>query len=220
MKIRDVYTICRQSDTLFIPMLLRHLYWRLVRRTNIIMSTKVKWYGRGRPDISGRLMVGCDNSILSHSNTLTTIKMYGNFIVNGLVRVQRGCRIEIQNNATLELNNCFINNNCLILCEHNILIGSGTAIGWNTQICDEDYHDVVSVNELDKERLCSSSGGGIEIGKHVLIGNNCFIYKNVKIADGVVVASNSIVKKSLLESNTLYAGVPAKEICKIDNWKN
>ena len=60
----------------------------------------------------------------------------------------------------------------------------------------------------------------MEIGKHVLIGNNCYNYKNVKIADGVVVASNSVVKKSLLEPNTLYAGVPAKEICKIDNWKN
>lgn len=47
--------------------------------------------------------------------------------------------------------------------------------------------------------------------------NNCFIYKNVEIADGCVVASNSVVKKSLLEPNMLYAGVHAKAICKIEN---
>ena len=68
-------------------------------------------------------------------------------------------------------------------------------------------------------------GGGdirqeINIGKHVLIGNNCYIYKGVTIADGCVVASNSVVKSSLLESSTLYAGVPAKAICKIENWTN
>ena len=62
------------------------------------------------------------------------------------------------------------------------------------------------------------AGGGVKIGKHVLIGNNCFIYKDVVIADGCVVASNSVVKNSLLEPNTLYAGVPAKAICKIEKW--
>ena len=69
-----------------------------------------------------------------YSNSPTTIKMCGRLMVNGISRIQRGCRIEVCENATLELNNCFVNNNCLILCGHSISIGAGTAIGWNTQI--------------------------------------------------------------------------------------
>ena len=152
----------------------------------------------------------------------TVCKLIGTLIVNGIVRIQRGCRIDVGDAAMLELNNCFINSNCIILCQHGISIGYGTAIGWNTQICDEDYHQVICANTLNTPNSQDFDGTSreIKIGNHVLIGNNCFIYKGVSIADGCVVASNSVVKKSLLEPNTLYAGVPAKAICKIENWTN
>ena len=219
MRIRDIYTTCKQSDINFIPTLIRHWYWRIVRHANLLISSRVFWSGNGNANINGRLTVGFDNSILSHPHTPTTIKMFGNLIVKGIVRIQRGCHIEVGEGATLELNNCFINNNCLILCEHGISIGAETAIGWNTQICDENYHEVIR-----REQTLKRGGGDIRnniaIGKHVLIGNNCFIYKGVHIADGCVVASNSVVKSSLMEPNTLYAGVPAKAICKIENWTN
>lgn len=217
MHIKDIHTICKQSGISFVPTLIRHWYWRLVRHANILLSPHVHWFGKGRINLNGRLMAGFDNSILSHPNTPTTIKMFGNLIVTGIARIQRGCRIEVGEGATLELNNCFINNNCLILCEHGLTIGAETAIGWNTQICDADYHNVIRCERHSKR------GGGnvrcnITIGRHVLIGNNCFIYKGVHIADECVVASNSVVKNSLLEPNTLYAGVPAKAICIIENW--
>lgn len=220
MRIQDVYTICKQTDIRVIPTLIRHLHWRVTRHANVLMSPRVYWSGHGKTNICGRLMIGFDNSILSHSNSPTTIKMCGRLMVNGISRIQRGCRIEVCENATLELNNCFVNNNCLILCGHSISIGAGTAIGWNTQICDEDYHEVLRANTCNVNEIQDFARGGVKIGKHVLIGNNCFIYKNVEIADGCVVASNSVVKKSLLEPNTLYAGVPAKAICKIENWTN
>ena len=143
MHIKDIHTICKQSGISFVPTLIRHWYWRLVRHVNILLSPHVHWFGKGRININGRLMAGFDNSVLSHPNTPTTIKMFGNLIVTGIVRIQRGSRIEIGEGATLELNNCFINNDCLILCEHGLSIGAESAIGWNTQICDEDYHEIV-----------------------------------------------------------------------------
>lgn len=219
MRIRDIYTTCKQSDICFVPTLIRHWSWRVVRHANVLLSPCVHWSGNGIINIHGRLTIGFDNSILSHPHTPTTIKMFGNLIVNGIARIQRGCRIEIGEGATLELNNSFINNNCLILCQHGISIGAETSIGWNSQICDEDYHEVVRCEQPSKR------GGGdircnIVIGNHVLIGNSCFIYKGVHIADGCVVASNSVVKSSLTEPNTLYAGAPAKAICKIEKWTN
>lgn len=160
MRIQDVYTICKQNKIRVIPTLIRHWYWRFTCHANVLMSSRVYWSGHGKTNICGRLMIGFDNSILSHSNVPTTIKMCGCLMVNGISRIQRGCRIEVCENATLELNNCFVNNNCLILCGHSISIGAGTAIGWNTQICDEDYHEVLRANTCNVNEIQDFARGG------------------------------------------------------------
>ena len=160
MRVHDIYTTCKQSDVSFISTLLRHWYWRILRHANMLLSPRVYWVGKGKTDIKGRVTVGFDDSILSHPNTPTIIKMFGNLIVNGIARIQRGCRIEIGEGATLELNNCFVNNNCLILCEHGISIGAETSIGWNTQICDEDYHGIVRANTQNHAQITRLRAGG------------------------------------------------------------
>lgn len=162
MHIKDIHTICKQSGISFVPTLIRHWYWRIMRHANVLLSPCVRWLGKGITNINGRLMVGCDNSILSHPNTPTTIKMFGNLNVNGIARIQRGCRIEVANGATLELDDCYINNNCLILCQHGISIGTETAIGWNTQICDEDYHEIVRANKQNPTQIARLRGGGVK----------------------------------------------------------
>ena len=59
----------------------------------------------------------------------------------------------------------------------------------------------------------------ISIGCNVLVCNGCYIYKGVQIADGCVIAANSVVKTSFYKSDMLIAGNPAREICRIKNWK-
>ena len=102
MRIQDVHTICKQNNIRFLPTLLRHLYWRFVCHANVLLSPRVCWLGNGKVNICGRLMIGFDNSILSHSNVPTTIKLSGNLITNGTVRLQRGSRIEVGDAATLK----------------------------------------------------------------------------------------------------------------------
>lgn len=216
MKAKALYTYCRNCGVPFLHTWLRHLYLLLTTKQNVVVGQDVSM--DAKPMVNGRLMIGMDNSILSLPKSSTWIKNAGEFICKGIVDINRGCRIEVSEDARLVLDNCFINNNCLILCQHEMSVGSGTSIGWNTQICDEDYHEVVRC-EYDVLRVVGGNiRQGIVIGKHVLLGNNCFIYKGVTIADGCVVASNSVVKKSLLKPNTLYAGNPAKEICEIQSW--
>lgn len=217
MRAKDLYSYCKMNGVAFITSWFRHVWLRLSIKQNIVVGRKVTLCGK--PDVRGRLMIGMDNSILSLPKTRTWIKNAGELICSGIVDIHRGCRIEVADGAQLVLDNCFVNNNCLILCQHGISIGTNTAIGWNTQICDEDYHKVIRC-ERDVLRGGGNIRQEINIGKHVLIGNNCFIYKEVTIADGCVVASNSVVKKSLLKPNTLYAGNPAKEICEIKDWTN
>lgn len=57
----------------------------------------------------------------------------------------------------------------------------------------------------------------IKIGNNVYIGINSTILPGVIIGDNVIVGAGSIVTKSL-ESNYVYAGIPAKKIKTIDEY--
>lgn len=60
-------------------------------------------------------------------------------------------------------------------------------------------------------------------GGEVIIGNNCFIgyqsvvLKGTIIGDNVIIGARSVVKGSI-PSNTVWAGVPAKQICTLDEY--
>lgn len=50
------------------------------------------------------------------------------------------------------------------------------------------------------------------------IGQGCTILRGVTIGENTIVGACSLVTKSL-EPNSVYAGVPAKKICSLDEWK-
>ncbi|MDO5397161.1 MAG: serine acetyltransferase [bacterium] len=56
-----------------------------------------------------------------------------------------------------------------------------------------------------------------EIGDNVYISTGAKIIGKVKIADGVVIGANSVVTKSIEESNITVGGVPAKKISEYGN---
>lgn len=59
----------------------------------------------------------------------------------------------------------------------------------------------------------------IVIGDNVFIGINTVILLGTKIGDNVIVGAGSVVKGNL-NSNSVYAGCPAKFICTIDDYIN
>ncbi|WKK66832.1 acyltransferase [Lutimonas zeaxanthinifaciens] len=60
--------------------------------------------------------------------------------------------------------------------------------------------------------------GTIEIGDNVFIGLNSTVLYGSKIGSNVIIGSHSIVKGEL-KSNSVYAGVPAKYICSINEYR-
>jgi acetyltransferase-like isoleucine patch superfamily enzyme len=58
----------------------------------------------------------------------------------------------------------------------------------------------------------------IVVGNNVFIGANCTIMPGVVIGDNVIVGAGSIVTKNL-ESNAIYAGIPARFVKNIDDYK-
>lgn len=60
--------------------------------------------------------------------------------------------------------------------------------------------------------------GLVSIGNNVFIGANTVILPNVTIGNNIVIGANSTVSKNLPD-NGVYAGIPAKYICSIEEYK-
>jgi acetyltransferase-like isoleucine patch superfamily enzyme len=58
----------------------------------------------------------------------------------------------------------------------------------------------------------------IIIGNNVYIGINVTILSGTKVGDNVIIGAGSLVRGEL-KSNSVYAGVPVKYICSIDEFK-
>lgn len=58
----------------------------------------------------------------------------------------------------------------------------------------------------------------IDIGNNVFIGLNAIILLGTKIGNNVIIGAGSIVKGQI-KSNSVYAGIPAKFICSIEDYK-
>lgn len=59
--------------------------------------------------------------------------------------------------------------------------------------------------------------GKITIGNNVFIGINCTVLPGTCIKDNVIVGAGSIVRGTL-EENSVYAGVPVRKICSLEDW--
>lgn len=216
MRITTLYNYSRVYKINFIYLIFSHLYYKVCKGKNLLLYPHTIINGLPNLLIKGRLLVGLDAAGFSLPSDITMLSINGSLTSHGVNRISRGCRVEVGIGAKLELNNCFINSDVRIIFTQQIIIGDDSAIGWGTQICDNDFHVVTYANGLNVYR--GRSQLPINIGKHVLIGNNCSIYKGSSIADGCVIASNSVVKHSIQEKNVLVAGNPAKIIKYITNW--
>lgn len=98
-----------------------------------------------------------------------------------------------------------------------ISIGNHVLIAGCTFITHEGAHWVLK--GMDPERYKNTFGYGcITICDNVYIGSNCTILRGVTIGENTVVGACSLVNKSL-EPNSVYAGVPAKRICSIEEFE-
>lgn len=117
--------------------------------------------------------------------------------------------IKTMDNAELAIGkNVFVNCNSYIVAANSIKIGNNVLIGPNVVIVDHD-HNVADIR--DKQLRIDS----IYIGNNVWIGANVTITKGVKIEDGAVISAGAVVTKDV-PGNTIYGGVPAKLIKRIE----
>ncbi|MBR5296189.1 MAG: acyltransferase [Clostridia bacterium] len=98
------------------------------------------------------------------------------------------------------------------LGDHVMLAGAGTQF-----ITHEGAHWVLKGKDPEKYRH-TFGYGRITVGNNVYIGTRCTILRGVTIGDNVIVGACTVVNKDL-PSGGVYAGVPAKRICSVEEWE-
>lgn len=114
--------------------------------------------------------------------------------------------------------NCALMGGCSFGGEPYLVdVGNHVLIGGNVHfITHEGAHWVLK--GLDKKYDYLFGFGRIQIKDNVYIGYNSTILRGVEIGENVIIGACSLVNKSC-EPNAVYAGIPAKRICSLDEWK-
>lgn len=129
-------------------------------------------------------------------------------------------RLASQSGGKISLGNYSkIGHGTSICAVESIKIGDYTAIADNVHIMDNnnhpvnpDYRKFMRINGDDESRLWKHSDHkAIIIGENCWIGRNVSILKGVTIGDNSVIAANSVVTKSI-PANCIAAGNPAKVV--------
>jgi len=131
------------------------------------------------------------------------IKLSKNVYIKGGARIcpcNERAEVSIGENTT-------VGYNTNIFASEGISIGDNCMIAPNVYIVDSD-HGTERVYLMNEQENIAEK---IEVGSDVWLATGVVILKGSRIADGCVVAANSVVKGTL-EPYGIYAGIPAKKI--------
>lgn len=115
-----------------------------------------------------------------------------------------------------------VGENCMVMFRKIPLYPQLISLGNNVWIASNVTfvtHDVIHymLNNSQSGYKFGEHIGCIDIKDNVFIGANTTILSNVKIGSNVIIGAGSVVNKDLRD-NGVYAGVPAKYICSLDEF--
>ncbi len=97
--------------------------------------------------------------------------------------------------------------NAVLLCELEVRFGNYVVIGWNTTVCDTDFHPLAPAERIADAIACSPLGKGrprpvilkrpVIIEDDVWIGPNATILKGVRIGAGAWIEPGSLVTRDV-----------------------
>ncbi|HNX88198.1 MAG TPA: acyltransferase [Paludibacteraceae bacterium] len=96
----------------------------------------------------------------------------------------------------------------------SIYIGKDCMFSHDIEILNGDSHAIYML----ENKLRINASKSVYIGNHVWLGSSVKVLKGSTIEDGTVVSAGAIVTGHL-ESNSIYAGIPAKKIRENIFWE-
>lgn len=184
---------------------------------------------------TGELNTGA-NTFLG-SNAILVIKEGSSLTIGDNCSINSNCRITINESNWVWGNDISVSPNCLIFPREKgykgtLRIGSTVSISDNVIIdmCDDvtigngvalgNNVTIFTHNHIYTDKSLPAWKGGIKLGK-VTIEDGAWIGANVVIMPGVTIGARSVIGSGAVVTKnttpeTIYAGVPAKEIKTID----
>ena len=181
--------------------------------TNLLITKgTVEIKGRISP---GMILFGYRNiGIFDKKYSRSIWEVKGKVIFNGIANIGHGTKISVGPKGLLTLGYCFnITAESTIVCFNDIAIGNDSLISWDCLIMDTDFHNIYL---SDGKRI--NNDRPIIIGNKNLIFCRSLILKGANLADGSVVAANSVVGKKFDSENSIIGGAPAKLIKDNIKW--
>jgi acetyltransferase-like isoleucine patch superfamily enzyme len=133
-------------------------------------------------------------------------------VTEGSAAIGPAAEISLYDDAQVVIGDrTFLGRASTVIANSRVTIGGGTAIAWEVQIMDFDFHTVV-IDGVERPN-CKP----ISIGDRVWIGSRVTICKGVTIGDDAIVAAGSVVTKDVAAA-TLVGGNPARLIAENVSW--
>lgn len=111
----------------------------------------------------------------------------------------QGLELVIKQGAVMEVGDEFgVSDSARITVAKSLIIGDYNMWSYDNVIMDTDSH---SIEDMDGNLL--NPNQGVKFGNHVWLGCRNIVLKGTEIADGVVIASGSVINKSITEPNCI-----------------
>jgi len=208
--IKALWQKCRQSNLLFIPVVVRHFFFRLTGKS-ILSGSRVKIKGLKNITTEKLLTIGVDYVGFMHNKDITYLNVRGKLIFRHNYSIGTGCRFDIGRGATAEFGAGYVNAMTTFVIMHGITVGDGSVISWGCEFLDADFHQLTYPGKKEKPPQ-------ITIGNHVWIGSNVIVLKGSTIPDGCIVAAGSVVASVFEKPGCLIGGNPARVIKENVEW--
>lgn len=203
----------KSVDANILGFVIKNIKFKMKRKNIIVHNNTIIKGLRNIDTQEGKLRIGLSDIGFLNKHDRCYLNIRGKLIIKGNVRIDKGSRLDIGPNAICILDSCSIGSFVKIIIQHHLEINKNSAVSWDCQILDEDFHQMLS-NGCPFHKKEKS----IKIEENVWIGCNSKIFKGIKIGKNSVIAAGSIVFNNVSKS-TLVAGNPAKVIMKYISWK-
>ncbi|MCM2996634.1 hypothetical protein M3647_04035 [Paenibacillus cellulositrophicus] len=125
----------------------------------------------------------------------------GSMVFKGSASLGNGTKLSVLGNLTMG-NNFIVSAHSQIECRKRIVFGDDVLIGWDCLFMDTDGHHIL------KDGRKINQNKDIIVGDRVWFGCRTTITKGVIVASDIVVATNTCLYGTFLETNCIVAGNP------------
>jgi acetyltransferase-like isoleucine patch superfamily enzyme len=161
------------------------------------------------PIKTGMIGFGQTFELFKKAQGIAEFYLSGTLVFKGNAHFGKDCIVYIGPESYCEIGDLFaLGSRGKLLCYSKIVFGKYARIGFESQIMDSNFHQIINLETGKKEPKVLP----IQIGNYNWVGNRTSIMQNTTTSDFCIIASNSLCNKdySSLGKNILIGGIPAK----------